>query len=55
MSEDKKKVTAAVEPAKENEKKEIPVEQLGEVTGGGIGNVRYTPTKPISEDTKNKI
>lgn len=55
MSEDKKKTTAAVETAKENEEKEISVEQLDEVSGGGIGNVKYTPTKPISEDTQNKI
>lgn len=55
MSKDKKKATAAVEIAKENEKKEISVEQLDEVTGGAIRNVRYTPTKPISKDTQNKI
>ena len=55
MSEDKKKTTVAVETAKENENKEIPVEQLDEVSGGAIRNVRYTPTKPISSDTQDKI
>lgn len=55
MSEDKKKTIAVEEAAKENEKKEIPVEKLDEVTGGSIRNVRYTKTTDISEDTKSKI
>ncbi len=53
MAEDKKKVIT--NEAEETESKEISFENLDEVTGGSIRNVRYTKTTDISEDTKSKI
>ena len=40
---------------KQNAEKEISLDNLSEVAGGAIKNVKYTPTNPISEDTKKKI
>lgn len=55
MSDDKKKVIVE-ETAKKNEKKEIPEEQLGEVTGGGaFSNVPRVPEKPIDDKLRDNI
>ncbi len=55
MLEEKKKDITNENEANEKENKEISVENLDEVTGGSIRNVRFTKTTDISEDTKNKI
>lgn len=55
MSEDKKKVITNENEVKENEQKEISLENLDEVTGGSIRNVRYTKTTDITDSIKNKI
>ena len=55
MAEDKKKGLAEDVSAKENESKELSEDQLDEVSGGSIRNVRYTKTTTISADTKSKI
>ncbi|NLY42922.1 MAG: hypothetical protein GX066_02910 [Clostridiaceae bacterium] len=39
----------------EEEKDELSLEDLEEVTGGAIPGTRVTQTKAISQDTKNKI
>lgn len=53
MADNKKTTTEEVK--KQNEAKEVSLDNLAEVAGGAIKNVRYTPTKPISDDTKDKI
>ena len=55
MSDEKKKVIAAEDAAKENEAKEISDDQLKDVTGGSIRDVRFTKTGSISQDTKDKV
>lgn len=55
MSDDKKKALAE-KTAKNNEKKEISVEQLSEVTGGGaFSDVPRVPEKPIDDELRDKI
>lgn len=39
----------------EETKKELDLEELDQVSGGALGNVIFTPTQDISEDTKKKI
>lgn len=51
MSENKK----LEKTKKQNAEKEVSLDDLSEVAGGAIKNVKYTPTKPISDDTKAKI
>ncbi len=49
---DEKKIITNVE---EENNKEIDLETLENVSGGAIGNVKYTPREDISDDTANKI
>ena len=55
MSDNKKKTILSEEAKKQDKAKEISLDELDKVAGGAIGNVRYTPTTDISDDTKNKI
>lgn len=52
MAEEKKN-TVSEEQA--NNAQEINLDELDKVTGGSIGNVRYTKTSDISSDTRSKI
>ncbi len=55
MSENKKKIVVT-DVTKENEKKEIPMDKLDDVIGGGeFDMIPRVPEKPIDEDLKNNI
>lgn len=51
MSDEKKNVKGN----EELKDKELNLEDLDKVSGGSLGNVRYTDTVDISDDTKGKI
>lgn len=39
----------------DKEEQELDLEELEKVSGGGLGNVYITPTKPIDESIKERI
>lgn len=53
MSEKKK--TPETEKAGKNAPQELNLDDLDVVQGGGLGNVHYTQTTEISQDTRDKI
>lgn len=57
MSENKKKIVSTdVTKEKGNEKKEIPMDKLDDVIGGGeFDMIPRVPEKPIDENLKDNI